>query len=102
MAVSAELLAKAKTELRISSTNKDIEAEITDLIEACKLDLKLAGVCVIDEADPLIIRAVKLYCKSHFGYTDKAERFMQSYDLLKMSLALSGDYNEEKETTETE
>lgn len=96
MAVSADLLARAKAALRISSTNKQITGEIEDCIEACKADLALAGVCVIIEDDPLIIRAVILYCESFFGYMEKAEQYKQSYDLLKMSLALSGDYNEQR------
>lgn len=93
MAVSAELLERVKTALRISSTNKQIEGEVEDLIEACKADLALSGVYAIKDNDPLIVRAVILYCKSFFGFLDKADQYKKSYDLLKMSLTLSGDYN---------
>ena len=73
MEASAGLLKKAKTALRIKSNNEDIEDEIKDLIESCIADLQLAGVNTIDEKDPLIISAVKQYCKGYFGSSDKAD-----------------------------
>ncbi len=93
MAVGTALLERVKCGLWISSDNELIEREITDLIDACKIDLKLAGVCSIDENDPLIIRAVNMYCKAFFGNSDKMEVYKKAYDHLKMSLSLSGDYN---------
>ena len=91
------LIEKMRAALRISSTSEKITAEIEDCIAACKADLANDGVKVIDEGDALIIRAVTLYCKAEFGYNDKAEKFRQSYDTLKMRLALSQEYNEEPE-----
>ena len=44
------------------------------------------------EDDPLIKRAVVLYCKAHFGADDNAGRYQQSYDMLKGSLMIAGDY----------
>ena len=92
--ISAVILSLA---LRISSTSEKITAEIEDCIAACKSDLANDGIKAIDEGDALIIRAVTLYCKAEFGYNDKAEKFRQSYDTLKMRLALSQEYNEEPE-----
>lgn len=88
-----KLLKKVKTALRIKTQNEDITNELADLIEACKLDLKLAGVEEINENDALITRAVVLYCKESFSTTEKSEKYKKSYDLLKMSLALAGGYN---------
>jgi len=86
------LLDTVKTNLRIKSTAFD-EAEIQPIIDACKADLKLSGVEKIEESDPLIQRAVVLYAKGNFGYSEDSEKFMQAYTALKNSLALAGDYN---------
>lgn len=94
MKASAELLKKAKTALRIKSNNEDIEDEIKDLIESCIADLQLAGVNTIDEKDPLIISAVKQYCKGYFGNSDKADEYKKAYESIKLSLSLSGKHTE--------
>ena len=94
MKASAELLKKAKTALRIKSNNEDIEDEIKDLIESCIADLQLAGVNTIDEKDPLIISAVKQYCKGYFGSSDKADEYKKAYESIKLSLSLSGKHTE--------
>lgn len=86
------LLEKIKLALRIKTAMFD--DEITDLLEACKIDLRLAGVNKIEETDPLIQRAVILYCKANFGLENKdSVRYQNSYDMLKTSLSLAGDYN---------
>lgn len=88
------MLEDVKNSLRISG--HDLDMEILDLIEAAKADLILSGVNkdkVID-TDPLIKRAITVYCKAHFGYDDSkiAERFEQSYISLKQHLTLSTEY----------
>lgn len=98
MADATTLTEKIRAALRISSTNAKITEEIEDCIAACKADLENDGVKVIDETNGLIIRAITLYCKAEFGYHDKAEKFRQSYDTLKMRLALSQEYNTVSET----
>lgn len=93
----AELLTEVKTALRIQqSTTVFDDAEITPLINACKVDLKMSGVNRIDEDDPCIRRAIVLYCKGNFGYRSDMEKFAQAYEKFKQALALSGDYNEAK------
>ena len=88
------MLEAVKTSLRVNGT--DLDVEITDLIEAAKADLMLSGVIKekIVETDPLIKRAVIIYCKAHFGYEDvkMSERFEQSYISLKQHLTLSQEY----------
>jgi hypothetical protein len=75
-----------------------IETEIQDLIDTAKADLKLSGVhsTKIVEEDPLIKRAIILYCKAQFGYDDPkiADRFQKSYTSLKQHLTLSAEYTE--------
>lgn len=86
------MLEDIKIALRITTAHFD--SEIETLIAACKLDLKLAGVTVIADTDPLIRRAVTLYAKANFGYDNaEGEKFQKSYELLKCSLSLAGDYN---------
>lgn len=101
MAVSAELLTKIRDALRISSTSEKITTDISDSIEACKLDLKAAGVKKIEETDALIIRAIKLFCRADFNFNGKAEQYRQSYDMQKMSLSLDCEYNTMSETDTT-
>lgn len=88
------MLDDVKTALRFSGTSLD--TEIQDLIEAAKADLSLSGVhpSKIIDTDPLIKRAVVVYCKAHFGYEEpaQAELFMKSYNALKVHLALSQEY----------
>ncbi len=83
-----------KDALRVSGD--DLDTEILDLIESAKADLILSGVNkdkVVD-TDPLIKRAITVYCKAHFGYDDSkiVERFEQSYISLKQHLTLSTEY----------
>jgi len=85
------LLDDIKVSLRIKSSAFD--TEIAPFIDACKLDLGLAGVNIIVETDPLIQRAVILYAKANFGSNPDSEKYQRSYDLLKCSLAVAGDYN---------
>lgn len=86
------MLEKVKLALRIKSVNLD--EEIEDLIEACKIDLSVSGVRKIVEEDPLIQRAIIIYCKANFGMDNNdSEKYQKSYDLLKQSLSLCGDYN---------
>lgn len=86
------LIDDVKVNLRIKSTAFDV-SEIQPIIDACKADLKLSGVNKIKENDPLIERAIVLYAKANFGYSEDSDKFMQAYTALKDSLALSGDYN---------
>jgi len=88
------MLEDVKTALRVSGD--DLNLEIHDLIEAAKADLILSGVheSKVVDTDPLIKRAIIVYCKAHFGYDDPkiTERFEQSYISLKQQLTPSIEY----------
>lgn len=87
------LLDDVKLALRITSSAFD--SEVQDLIDAAIADLQLSGVRLekLDADDPLIRRAVMVYCKANFGYDNpEAERFQHSYDMLKAHLTLSQEY----------
>lgn len=85
------LLEFAKTNLRIVNVAFD-DNEIKPLIDACKLDLQLAGVNIIDETDSLIKRAIILYLKGNFGFSDDSEKYISQYEKVKNALALSSNY----------
>lgn len=86
------MLEDVKKALRITATNFD--DEIQDLIDAGESDLRLAGI-FFTEIDPLIKRAIITYCKANFGYDNsEADRFQDSYVMLKQHLSLAGDYHE--------
>jgi len=89
------ILDDVKVALRIAATNTAFDGEVGDLIDAATGDLALAGIISNDNTDPLIKRAIITYCKAHYGYDNPdAERFLQSYLMLKMHLSLSVDYTE--------
>lgn len=86
------VLTEVKMALRIKSSTFDA-AEITPLINACLIDLELAGIKKLDITDGAIKRAIVLYCKANFGNIEDAERFDNNYQAFKKNLALSTLYN---------
>ncbi len=87
------MLDKVKFALRIS--NGAFDEEINDLIEAGAKDLQISGVTIIDKNDPLIVQAIKTYCKAYFWADNKdSERYINSYESIKQHLSLCGEYNE--------
>lgn len=86
------MLESVKKALRISGTIFD--TEIQELIDAAMSDLKLSGISCQNVRDPLIRRAVTIYCKANFGLDNEdSEKYQKSYDMLKNHLSLAGDYN---------
>ncbi|MCA0754910.1 head-tail connector protein [Paenibacillus sp. N4] len=93
------MLDSVKHALRISLSNTHFDDEVEDLIAAARHDLQLSGVLaskVGDDSDPLIKRAITVYCKANFGLDNKdAEKFQASYESLKAHLSLSHEYTVE-------
>lgn len=85
------LLDDVKLSLGISHTKLD--TDITTAIDACKLDLSVGGVVVIEDVDALTAQAIKLYCRAWYNYQGNSERWERAYSALKQSMALCGDYN---------
>ena len=81
-----------KKALRISSS--DYDDEIEDLIRAAKADLRIGGITVLVDNNPLVTQAVKLYCKAHFGDNDNNNKFLNAYQALKISMSLAGEFRE--------
>ncbi|MEB3428868.1 head-tail connector protein [Citroniella saccharovorans] len=85
------MLDKIKLDLRIS--HDLIDEDIEDNIEACKLDLKRVGIVKIDDEDPLIIKAIKLWCRYQYNFENEGDRYNKAYSMLRDALSLCGDYN---------
>ena len=79
------MVEKVKRTLRL--TKNYFDEDIEDMINAALSDLGIAGVDNLDEADPLIIRAVETYCKLHFGEPENPDGLKKSYDEQKAQLA---------------
>lgn len=85
------ILEKIKLALRISHSklDEDVQADI----DACMTDLRVCGVIYADESDPLIINAIKLWCRSL--YTDdpaKGAEYLRRYESLKACLMHAEGY----------
>lgn len=91
------LLDNVRAALRITTTSFDT-TEITPIINACKIDLGLAGVNIITDDDSMVIRAVVLYAKANFGYSDDSEKYQAAYARHKDAMALAPEYRAYKVT----
>ena len=89
---NSTILAKVKTALRV--TTDDFNDEINDLIDACLLDLGIAGVVESDTTNHLIIRAIITYCRANFGQPDDYDRLKKSYDEQKAQMSMATGYTE--------
>lgn len=88
------MLEKIKLALRIKhdALDDDIQADI----DACIADLEVCGVVYAPADDPLIINAVKLYCRAN--YTDdtaKSAEYRKRYEALKACLMMAEGYGRE-------
>lgn len=86
------MLEKVKMALRITTTALD--DELTDLIEAAKLDLGIAGVILPDSLDALCNKAIITYCKMSFGIPEDYDRLKRSYDEQKAQLSTATGYTD--------
>lgn len=93
MAIDNNLLYKVKTSLRIS--HNALDEDLSDTVSSCLADLQVCGVRVDKPDDPLILNAIKLYCRKE--YTDdpaKAAEYQKRYDSLKSCLMMAEGYRE--------
>lgn len=98
MAVSESYLAKIRRGVRIQS-DTDFNAELTDIIEECRLDLIALGVNpskANDEADGSILGAVRSFARWKFPLDDQSavhnrEDYMMQRDELRRRTAYRGD-----------
>ncbi len=84
------ILQAVKIALRISTDSFD--AELTELIDAARADMRLAGIVNLDPDDPLIRRAIITYCRLNFGQPDDYDRLKASYDEQKRQMGMATGY----------
>ncbi len=89
------MLAAVKKNLRITSAALD--DDLQGDIDAALMDLQRVGIDVTDQSQPLIIKAVKLYCRWQQDYMGKGEQYCKAYTGLMQALSLAGDYIAESE-----
>lgn len=99
MAVSADYLAKIRRAVR-RNTSADVDAELTDIIEECRLDLQQLGVLKTkaeDETDSLILGAVRSFARWKFGLSNEdADKNREDYMLQRDELRRRTDYTKEE------
>lgn len=86
------MLNKVKMALRIVTNSFD--SELTDLIEAAKQDLGIAGVIVPAALDAIVTRAIITYCKMSFGLPEDYDKLKASYDEQKAQLSNATGYTD--------
>ena len=86
------IIDKTRMALRITTTAYD--DELTDLINAAKLDLGIAGVEVPASLDEIVTRAIITYCKMSFGLPEDYDRLKASYDEQKAQLSNASGYTD--------
>lgn len=80
--------------LSMGITVSAYDAEIQDLISAALGDLGIAGVDNTLTQDPLILQAVKTYCRAHFRSPADYERLRAAYDEQKAQLMTATGYTD--------
>ena len=88
------MLDKVKTALRLNEIDEAMEQELTDLIEAAKQDLGIAGVVLPDTIDALTTKAIITYCKMSFGLPEDYDKLKKSYDEQKAQLMTATGYTD--------
>lgn len=78
------MLEAVKKAMGITSSEPIVVDEIGDLIQAALYDLKSNGVNATDmQDDPLILQAVKTYCRAHFHSPADYEKLLAAYEAQK-------------------
>lgn len=84
------ILTASKLALRL--TTDAYNDQLTDLIDAAKLDLGVAGVVIPETIDKLVRTAIVTYVCVHFGSPADYDRLKRSYDEQKAQLKTCTGY----------
>lgn len=87
-----EVLEKVRLNLR--RTSNALDEDIREDIAAAYEDLKRVGVNIDDPEKPLIIKAVKLYCRWQDNFAGMGDRYQAAYEKLRDAMSISLDYKE--------
>lgn len=89
-----------KVRLALRYVDSALDSEISDIIDAAKLDLQRVGVVVpqLDtEIDAQMEVAIILYARWQFDFENDGNRYKTMYFDKRADLALCGDYNGNEE-----
>ena len=90
-----------KIKLAIRRNHDKLDSDLQDEIDACLADLRVCGVVYATAEDPLILNAVKLYCRSlNTDDAAKAAEWRARYDSLKSCLMMAEGYGREASSDE--
>lgn len=89
----AEKITLDKVKLSIRRSHNKLDEDLLDEIDACLADLRVCGVVYAGEEDPLILNAIKLWCRSlNTDDTAKAAEYRDRYNSLKSCLMMAEGY----------
>ena len=89
----SNLLEQVKGAMGITTDEPIIINEINDLIQAALFDLETNGVHAISmSTDPLIVQAVKTFCRAHFHSPADYDKLIAAYETQKGHLMIAKDY----------
>ena len=89
----SNLLESVKGAMGITTDEPIINNEISDLIQAALYDLETNGVHAISmSTDPLIVQAVKTYCRAHFHSPADYDKLLAAYEEQKGHLMNTTGY----------
>ena len=98
MAVGLNYLSKLHRAIRLKTPIADSTAELMDLVEECRADLIRLGVLpdkANDEADPLILGAVRCFIRWKWAQTPEDETGnMRDYMLMRDEIRKTRSYTE--------
>lgn len=84
-----------KIKLAIRRSHDKLDSDLQDEIDACLADLRVVGITGKNatEGDPLILNAIKLWCRSiNTDEPAKAAEWRARYDSLKACLMMAEGY----------
>lgn len=87
----AATICKVRQDLRIS--HRQLDDDLRDQVDACLADLIMCGIQIPSEEDPIVLNAIKLWCRANYtDDTGKAAAYQARYDALKGSLQMAEGY----------
>lgn len=87
------MLQAVRRALGITVDDFEINAELEDLIQSALMDLETNGVLATERrGDPLILQAVKTYCRAHFHSPADYDRLLAAYEEQKGHLMNAKGY----------
>lgn len=81
--------------LALAITTDAYDAELTDLIDAALADLESNGIrasALVAQGSPLVLQAVKTYCRSHFQSPADYDKLVNAYDAQKGHMMMCTGY----------